>query len=86
MYCGSIPPSPSRAVNVESGAVTVSMNDSATQLVEAAILSAPQDLISAVARGEWIMLKNLPIMLCCTAPKCTYYAQQMSLLCSDYAH
>ena len=47
--CRFIPPSPSRAVNIESGAVTISMNDSATQLVEAAIFSAPQDLNSAVA-------------------------------------
>ena len=30
--CRFIPPSPSRAVNIESGAVTISMNDSATQL------------------------------------------------------
>ena len=47
--CRSIPPAPSRAVNVESGIVTVSINDSAKQLVEAAILSAPQGMNSAVA-------------------------------------
>ena len=47
--CRFIPPSPSRAVNIDSGTVTISMNDSATQLVEAAIFSAPQDLNSAVA-------------------------------------
>ena len=30
---------------------------------------------SCLGRGRWIMLENLPIMLCCTAPK-------MYLLCS----
>ena len=37
-------------------------------------------------RGEPNMLKNLPIMLCCTAPESTHYAQQMLLLCSNFAH
>ena len=39
-----------------------------------------------VARDEPIMLKKYPIMLCCTAPKSSYYAQQntpiMLKLCS----
>ena len=46
--CSSILPSPSRTVNVESGAVSVPVNDSATQLAEAVILLASQDLTSAV--------------------------------------
>ena len=46
--CRSILPSPSRTVNVKSGAVSVPVNDSATQLAEAAILLASQDLNSAV--------------------------------------
>ena len=38
-----------------------------------------------VRRAEPIVPKKVPIMLhvCCTA---SYYAQQMPLLCSNYAH
>ena len=42
-----------------------------------------------LSRGEPIMLKNLPIMLCRSARKGTYYAQHLCLLCLiffSYAH
>ena len=35
-------------------------------------------------RGELIMLKNLPIMLCCSAQRNTYYALKLCLLCSRF--
>ena len=35
----------------------------------------------------WLCSKTyLLCTVCCTAPKYTYYAQQMPLLCSNYAH
>ena len=66
--------------------VSVALTTSHLQLVEAIYIPG--------SRGERITLRNLPIMLYCTAPKmhstdvpimlnrCPYYAQQMSLLCS----
>ena len=37
------------------------------------------------SRDEHIMLKNVPIMLCCTAPKCSSYAQTMLIKCDPHS-
>ena len=59
--CRSILPSPSRTVNVESGAVSIPVNDSVKQLAEVAILLASQDLNSAeVAPGVTTNTTQLP--------------------------
>ena len=43
--CRPILPSPSRTVNLESGTVSVPVNNPARQLAQAMIFLAPQDLI-----------------------------------------